>query len=90
MLIGRVEQGVPLESLDLCACEEPYPPRAKQAFAEIVVDAQGPLCSSWSWTINFPGTTGPSEVEYDHDWSSVTWYGLDDIEEEYVYSMMIM
>ena len=88
MLIGRVEQGVPLESLDLCTCEEPYPPRAKQIFAEIVVDAQGPLCSSR--TNDFPVTTWPCEVEYDSDWvsNSVTWYGLDldECEDDYTSS----
>ena len=41
MLIERVEQGAPLECLDLRICEEPNPPRAKQIFAEIVVDVQG-------------------------------------------------
>ena len=40
MLTGRVEQGVPLEALDLRACEVPN--RAVQLFGEVVVDIQGP------------------------------------------------
>ena len=40
MLIGRVEQGVPLEALDLRACE--VPDHAVQLFGEVVVDVQGP------------------------------------------------
>jgi len=40
MLTGRVEQGVPLEVLDLRACE--VPDRAVQIFGEVVLDVQGP------------------------------------------------
>ena len=40
MLTGRVEQGVPLEALDLRACE--VPDRAVRLFGEVVVDVQGP------------------------------------------------
>jgi len=40
MLTGRVEQGVPLEALDLRACE--VPDHAVQLFGEVVVDVQGP------------------------------------------------
>jgi hypothetical protein len=40
MLTGRVEQGVPLEALDLRACE--VPGRAVQLFGEVVVGVQGP------------------------------------------------
>ena len=40
MLTERVEQGVPLEALDLRACE--VPDRAVQLFGEVVVDIQGP------------------------------------------------
>ena len=40
MLIRRVEQGVPLESLDLRACEATD--RTVQLFGEIVADVQGP------------------------------------------------
>jgi hypothetical protein len=40
MLTGRVEQGVPLEALDLRACEATD--RAVQLFGEIVVDVLGP------------------------------------------------
>lgn len=40
MLTGRVEQGVPLEALDLRACE--VPDRAIQLLGEVVVDIQYP------------------------------------------------
>ena len=40
MLIGRVEQGVPLEKLDLRACE--VLDRAVKRFGEVVVDVLGP------------------------------------------------
>jgi hypothetical protein len=40
MLIGRVEQGIPLEALDLRACE--VPDCAVRLFGEVVVDVQGP------------------------------------------------
>jgi hypothetical protein len=40
MLTGRVEQGVPLEALDLRACE--VPDRAVKLFGEVVVDVQSP------------------------------------------------
>lgn len=40
MLIGRVEQGVPLEALDLGSC--PVTTDVVQLFNEIVVDVQGP------------------------------------------------
>ena len=80
MLIERVEQGVPLESLDLPACEEPNPRRANQIFAEIVVDVQGPLYESWHVLTE----TGPSkEVEYHDSWDSEPWYVLDYGEEVY-------
>jgi hypothetical protein len=46
MLTGRVEQGVPLEALDLRACE--VPDRAVQLFGEVVVDVQGPDDGYWS------------------------------------------
>ena len=91
MLLKRVEQGVPLKSLDLVACEEPKPPRVMQVFAEIVVDVQRPL--SLSWRKDEGVSTGsrkeveydPKLVEYDDDWNSEPWYGLDDCEEEYVW-----
>ena len=92
MLLERVEQGVPLEYLDLRACEEPEPHRAKQIFAEIVIDVQGPLRPSWTvdeWDVR---TGSRKEVEYDqkkveyaNDWDSEPWYGLDYCEEEYVW-----
>jgi hypothetical protein len=41
MLIERVEQGVPLEVLDLCNCV--VIDRAIHLLAEIVIDVQGPL-----------------------------------------------
>jgi len=86
MLIERVEQGVPLESLDLRACEEVYGRRTNQIFAEIVVDVQRPLDESWT-TIDdeHGGTRSREEVEYDDDWDWEPWYGLDYGEEEYVF-----
>jgi hypothetical protein len=85
MLIERVEQGVPLESLDLRGCEEPEPPRANQIFAEIVVDLPERLCSSWTMDEDHVRTGSRKEVEYDNDWDSEPWYGLDYSEEEYVF-----
>ena len=92
MLLKRVEQGVPLETLDLSACEEPEPPRANKIFAEIVVDVQGRLQLSWTvdeWDVR---TGSRKEVEYDHkevkyddDWDAGPWYGSDYCEEEYVW-----
>ncbi|KAF8492737.1 hypothetical protein F5888DRAFT_869780 [Russula emetica] len=84
MLIERVEQGVPLESLDLRACEAIDPRRANQIFSEIVVDVQRTFDLSWTsleWDV---GTESRKEVEYDNDWDSEPWYGLD-YEEEYVF-----
>lgn len=86
MLIERVEQGVPLESLDLSACDEPCPSsRAEQILAEIVVDVQGRLGFSWTMDVseNHAGTGSRKEVEYDNDWDHEPWYGLY-CEEEYV------
>ncbi|KAF8492736.1 hypothetical protein F5888DRAFT_869736 [Russula emetica] len=83
MLIERVEQGVPLESLDLRACEEPDPPRADQIFAEIVVEVQEICFSSWTTFEWHVGTESREEIEYDNDWKSEPWYGLDYCEEEY-------
>jgi F-box-like len=85
MLIERVEQGVPLESLVLSGCEEPFPRRANQIFAEIAVDVQGPLYSSWKMDEEYVRTGSRKEVEYDDDWDSEPWYGLDSREVEYVY-----
>ena len=85
MLIERVEQGVPLESLDLSACEEPEPPsRAEQVFAEIVVDVQGCRGSSWTMNEDHIRTGSRMEVEYDNDWDHEPWYRLY-CEEEYVF-----
>jgi hypothetical protein len=85
MLLDRVEQGVPLESLDLRACEEADPLRTNQIFAEIVVDVQGSVWQSWT-AHDWEGRTGSrKEVEYDNDWDSEPWYGLDYCEEEYVW-----
>jgi hypothetical protein len=85
MLIERVEQGVPLESLDLRACDEPDPCHAKEIFAEIVVDVQGRLCPSWTTDDSEYVRTGSrKEVDYNNDWDSEPWYGLDYCEEEYV------
>ncbi|KAN0102369.1 hypothetical protein V8E52_005584 [Russula decolorans] len=85
MLIERVEQGVPLEFLDLRLCEEPNPRRANQIFAEIVVDVQGPLYSSWTMDEEHVGTGSRKEVEYDDNWEEEPWYGSDYCEEEYVF-----
>ena len=90
MLIERVEQGVPLESLDLHGCEEPCPRRAEHIFAEIVVDVQGPLYSSWTadeWDVRTGSrkefkSESRKEVEYGTDWDSEPWYNLDYPEEE--------
>ena len=85
MLLERVGQGVPLESLDLRVCEEVYPPRVNQIFAEIVVDVQGRPGQSWTsyeWEVR---TGSRKEVEYDDDWDSEPWYGSDYCEEEYVW-----
>jgi hypothetical protein len=87
MLLKRVEQGVPLESLDLLACQEPYPrkpPRANQIFAEVVVDVQGPTNSQWIMDER-PGRTGSGKEVENYDNDSDTWYGLDNCEEEYVW-----
>ena len=91
MLLERVEQGVPLESLDLRGCEEPDPSRVNRIFAEIVVDVQGPSYSSWEvdeWGVR-TGTQkeaeyDPKEVVYDNYLDFEPWYGLD-YDEEYVY-----
>ena len=90
VLIERVEQGVPLESLDLHGCEEPCPRRAEHIFAEIVVDVQGPLYSSWTadeWDVRTGSrkefkSESRKEVEYGTDWDSEPWYNLDYPEEE--------
>jgi hypothetical protein len=81
MLIERVEQGVPLKSLDLRACEELNPRRANKIFAEIVVDVQGPY-ESWTMVEEHVRTGSRKEVEYNDDWNSEPWYGLDDDYEE--------
>ena len=83
MLIERVEQGTPVECLDLRGCEEPTPPRVEQIFAEIVVDVEGPVDLSWTmgeWDLRASFLTRvrlPQEVEYDDDWHCEFWYGLD-------------
>jgi hypothetical protein len=84
MLIERVEQGVPLESLELRAFKEPVSPGANQIFAEIVVDVQGPNSSRTmdEWYVRTGSRKG---VEYYDDWDSEPWYGLDYSGEEYVF-----
>src|SRR5712672_1057654 len=92
MVIERAEQGVPLESLDLHACEEPDPGHANQIFAEIVVDVQSPQ-QYLSWTTlttdEWHAETGSrEEVEYDDDWYSEPWMGLTTLRKKRY--MMIM
>ena len=87
MLMERVEQGAPVECLDLRGCEEPNPFRAKQIFAEIVVDVQGPLASTWDVRIGSRmGLKSGSheEIEYRDDSDLESWYTLDyPVEEVY-------
>ena len=80
MLKERVEQGAPLESLDLRGCEQPFPPRANQIFAEIVVDVQGCLsrssCTTYGWDKSRQ-LESCKEVEYEFHFYSNPWYELD-------------
>jgi len=70
----------------LRACEEPYhSPRVNQVFGEIVVDVQGRLFESWTVDDEHIRTGSRKEVQYDDDWDSEPWYGLDYYEEEYVF-----
>jgi hypothetical protein len=90
MLLKRVEQGVPLKSIDLDACEEPGSLRAKEIFAEFVVDVQGSVGTSPRIVDEGDLRTAAGsrkEVEYDSDAVQEPWYGLDhrDGEEENTY-----
>ena len=83
MLIGRVEQGAPLEVLDLRTCYSAV--RAIQLLAEVVVDVQKPLKAPLV-TKEFSGHVGIGywdEVEYDD--VRTLWYGsgtMDDLSDE--------
>ncbi|KAF8481686.1 hypothetical protein DFH94DRAFT_404420 [Russula ochroleuca] len=78
MLMERVEQGVPLEVLDLRACFAAD--RAIQLLREVVVDVQepraagtmsmeGPAFFNWNGGVGYCS----NEVEYDHDGRGL-WY----------------
>jgi hypothetical protein len=77
ILIERVEQGVPLEVLDLRTCFAAD--HAIQLLKEVVVEVQGPLAPPPMPTeepsfFNWNGGVGcSSEVEYDDGWGP--WYG---------------
>ena len=77
MLIERVEQGVPLEVLDLRTCFAAD--RAIQLLKEIVVEVQEPLAAGTMAMeepafFNWNGGIGYcNEVEYDDGWGP--WYG---------------
>ena len=78
MLKERVEQGSPLQSLDLRSCDGSDPCRTKQLFEEVVADVQGlgPLC--WSWTIDGWYARRPSEEgRYDDELDWEPWYGWE-------------
>ncbi|KAF8492751.1 hypothetical protein F5888DRAFT_1927417 [Russula emetica] len=82
MLIKRVEQGVPLEVLDLRTCIAAD--RAIQFLAEIVVDVQEPLNArqmAMEEVFKYVGIGYRDEVEYDD--GRRPWYGnMDDAEGE--------
>ena len=76
MLIRRVEQGVPLEVLDLRTCVAVD--QAIQSFAEIVADVQEPLARPMAMEEPFKDVVGYlDEVEYDDG-----GYGTGDGEDE--------
>ena len=79
VLIGRVEQGVPLEYLDLRTCVAVN--RAIQLLAEIVVDVQEALCVQMEESFQHVRIEYCDEVEYDE--RRKPWYGImDDVEGE--------
>ena len=82
MLIKRVEQGVPLEVLDLRTCVAAD--RAIRSFSEIVVDVQEPVDAPPMTMEEFFKDVGigyRDRVEYDDGRSP--WYGdMDDGESE--------
>ena len=89
ILIERVEQGVPLEHLDLRTCEASN--REIKLLAEIVVDVQEPLDAPTTIGVdyfNLQGRIGRIEygnrVEFDNKWGP--WYGgrhnTDDSDED--------
>ena len=72
MLIRRVEQGVPLEVLDLRTCVAVD--HAIRSFAEIVVDVQEPLARPMAMEEFFKDVDGDlDKVEYDD--GGRPWYG---------------
>ena len=91
MLIERVEQGVPLEVLDLCTCV--VTDRAIRLLAEIVIDVQGPLDTRQGEMEEMEelfrvkpvgiGFWDGAEVVYD-DGERGPWYGNvdDEVEDE--------
>lgn len=83
MLMKRVEQGVPLEVLDLGTCTTAD--RAIQFFSEIVVDVLEPLdAAPMTMEEFFMGGIGHcNDLEYDDERSP--WYCVDDGEAEYGY-----
>ena len=87
MLIGRVEQGVPLESLDLHGCELEGSDRVVQLFGEVVVDIKVPdsdyrLPSWWPTLSNWSRHVGHLSFRMDMDFDE---YDSGD-EEEHVSS----
>ena len=87
MLIRRVEQGIPLEVLDLRTCVQVVSGRAIQLLAEIVVDVQEPLQVDAGIAgpiavkefFGFAGIRYSGEVEYDSGW--IPWYCDVDVSE---------
>jgi hypothetical protein len=74
MLIERVEQGVPLEALDLCTCFAAD--RVIQLLTEIVVDVLEPPF------VHSQGGFGHYFNEADHDDGQGPWYGDTDEDED--------
>ena len=84
ILIERVEQGVPLEYLDLRTCVAAD--RTIQLLAEIVVDVQEPLDTApeefFGWQKKKKGSEYYNEVRFDDD-AHDSWYdNMDDSEDE--------
>ena len=81
MLIKRVEQGVPLEVLDLSTCDAAD--RAIQLLAEIVVDVQEPLGAVMEMDQDFNHVEIGYCDEVECDDGQGSWYGdMDDVEGE--------
>jgi hypothetical protein len=78
VLIGRVEQGVPLQDLDLRTCLAVN--RAIQLLAEIVVDVEGPLDAPPTWMeflFDHVKMNNCREVEYDNGRRQILWTSGD-------------